>query len=561
MLFLLLSCIYISCFSWAWGLLLLGFLKRSSGDNTYAVPHFSIVCLTGLAALTIVAGILSLFIPLGGWEVQIIVVLPGILLFFQRNRHLLAAELRRSILKLSPAALFLFIVCCLLALLMSSWKVNHPDTLYYHAQTIQWIEKYKAVPGIVHLHVRYGYQGLWFVSSALFGFRFSGIETVTTLNFTVLSWFFLFVAYNIHKYCFEKTEAKPLLLWLALLAISMMSYTQVRLTATSASPDFIAALYVWLIFYLLIKSETLKESPTHKIIIIFLSVFAITIKLSTAPVIIITLLLLYQLLRLKKIKAVLVALLFTIVTIIPFIARNVISSGYVSFPSVIPDITNVDWKFSNELTILEKDYITAYAKGIRDGSRKDAQVQERSKAFTEWLPDWWIIQSLPDKMLLVLAALSFAGILIKIKKAFQYEEVKVATICAMAGMLFWFIQAPDPRFGFGFIIALPAIALTRLYSFPFIVTQRISLSVTILTGILISAYIIYRSVFFFTPRQLLLPEGLVKSSYSTIRCNDTIFNIPEKGSPCGDTKVPCTYHSCDAFEKRGTKITDGFRAK
>jgi hypothetical protein len=99
---------------------------------------------------------------------------------------------------------------------MSAWKVNHPDTLYYHAQTIQWIEKYKAVPGIVHLHVRYGYQGLWFVSSAIFGFRFTGIESITHLNFTVLLWFFFFIIYNIRAAWFEKKNLKISFLWLGL---------------------------------------------------------------------------------------------------------------------------------------------------------------------------------------------------------------------------------------------------------------------------------------------------------------------------------------------------------
>ena len=75
---------------------------------------------------------------------------------------------------------------------MSSWTVIHPDTLGYHAQTIQWIEKYKAVPGLAHLHVRFGYQWLWFVDSALFGFSFTGKEGITLLNSTVLFWFFIF---------------------------------------------------------------------------------------------------------------------------------------------------------------------------------------------------------------------------------------------------------------------------------------------------------------------------------------------------------------------------------
>ena len=64
-------------------------------------------------------------------------------------------------------------------------------------------EKYKAVPGLVHLHVRFGYQGLWFVDTALFGFSFTGIEGITFLNSTVLFWFFIFfinrINYNFFK--------------------------------------------------------------------------------------------------------------------------------------------------------------------------------------------------------------------------------------------------------------------------------------------------------------------------------------------------------------------------
>ena len=87
---------------------------------------------------------------------------------------------------------------------MSTWTIVHPDTLGYHAQTIQWIEKYKAVPGLVHLHVRFGYQGLWFVDSALFGFSFSGKEGITFLNSTVLFWFFIFFINRINHNFFKE---------------------------------------------------------------------------------------------------------------------------------------------------------------------------------------------------------------------------------------------------------------------------------------------------------------------------------------------------------------------
>src|SRR5258705_8831822 len=107
---------------------------------------------------------------------------------------------------------------------MSTWTIVHPDTLGYHAQTIQWIEKYKAVPGLVHLHVRFGYQGLWFVNCALFDFSFTGNEGITFLNSTVLLWFFIFMVNRIDQNFFKDGKKLYGLSWIALLFISMCSY-------------------------------------------------------------------------------------------------------------------------------------------------------------------------------------------------------------------------------------------------------------------------------------------------------------------------------------------------
>ena len=49
---------------------MLRLLKTFFKDDLFVFPDFSIICLTGLTIVTVIAGILSLFIPLGGWQVQ-----------------------------------------------------------------------------------------------------------------------------------------------------------------------------------------------------------------------------------------------------------------------------------------------------------------------------------------------------------------------------------------------------------------------------------------------------------------------------------------------------------
>src|SRR5512138_580639 len=162
MLATLLAWIYISFLCWTWGVIAFYVLKKFTNDDL-AFPHFSINCITGLSIITIIAGILSLFIPLGEWWVQFLFIIPGLSIFFVKDIPNFFFSLKREFESLHISSLILLTSLLLLIMVMSTWKIVHPDTLGYHAQTMQWIEKYKAGPGLVHLQVRFGYQGLWFV--------------------------------------------------------------------------------------------------------------------------------------------------------------------------------------------------------------------------------------------------------------------------------------------------------------------------------------------------------------------------------------------------------------
>ena len=142
-------------------------------------------------------------LPLGNWTIQIIILLPAIISLFVKPVTSIFIDYKKTVINFHPVIIFLFVCCLLMLLVMSSWTITHPHTLTYHAQTIQWIEKYKVVPGLAHLHVRFGYQGLWFVCCAIFSYKFIGIEGLTFINSTVLIWYFLFIAQKINENIFE----------------------------------------------------------------------------------------------------------------------------------------------------------------------------------------------------------------------------------------------------------------------------------------------------------------------------------------------------------------------
>lgn len=548
--------IYITFLCFSWGLMITRLLAGGRMEQKSA-SHFSLFCLLGFSVITIFAGYLSLVMPLGGWAVQLLFFIPAVFFFFRCEGKQFFTAFR----EFKPVSLVLIMAVIVLFLVMNNWKIVHPDTLGYHAQTIQWIENYKAVPGLVHLHTRLGYQGLWFTSSALFSFRFFDLPTVSFLSFPLLMWFTFFVVSKINKGLSEKKSPAALLLWILLLGYCLWNYNLARLTATSASPDFIAVIFILSILYLCIRSEH-SDSLFEKnkwTLISLLSFTVITIKLSSIPVILFPIAGIVALLLQKKKKAVLIIMISGIICLIPFIWRNVITTGYFIFPNTSLNIINADWKFDEQKTVDEKNYIKAYARISQPDTRTEMN-KILNMGPSEWIPVWWQNRSVPDKTILILFLFSVFLVFIKMKKI-KNEELSLVTslFIMLAGTIFWFIHAPDPRFGMGFIIGFIAVTFLMLMRSAE-VNRSATVSVMILFIIAAVAYTGYRFQHFFSYRQWLLPSGIEETHYTTKICHGIQFNYPLTDEDFRNIPVPCTDKKCEEFKPRGMELSDGFRS-
>ena len=559
MLVTLLAWIYITFLCWTWGKLLLKIFQPGTFQEQIS-DNFSITCLTGLGAITIVAGCLSLFIPLGVWWVQLFLFIPPIFYNIKNKNSGFLFAFKNQIKGLNKLSFLLLFSCLLTILVMSTWTIVHPDTLGYHAQTIQWIEKYKAVPGLVHLHVRFGYQGFWFVDNALFDLSFLNVSGLTFLNSTVLAWFFIFMIERINYNFFKRPDKAIGISWIGLLILTFWSYTQVRLTATSSSPDFIAVLFVLAILYILLQNKNKPVSDTDWLQAGFLSLVAVTIKLSVTPILLITAFAVSIFLLTKKWKSFLLMSIIAVLTLAPFILRNIITTGYVAFPSAIVDISNVDWKYDKTLTINEKNYITAYAKKYGVETKDEINAINKMSP-VEWIPGWWSQQSIADKTIIILFLISFLTSLFIFKKILRSGVTGISLLIMFAGVIFWFINAPDPRFGFGPILGFVAIIVFLLFdNLKFYFPQKsISLVLLLLTA-LILAYSGYRFANFFTSKQFLFPAGIKETGFTTYSCDGLKINTAVNNSDFGNIPVPCTDKRCNEFSPRGMKIEDGFKA-
>ena len=561
MLLILISCIYISFLCWTWGLATCNLVERMTRETLSL--SFSLTCLMGMVTITVLAGIISIWLPLGGLYIQLLFLIPALLIAFQKSTTARFRKHLRNFRQVNKAVLYFFISAALLLLIMGSWVIYHPDTLAYHLQLIKWIEEYKVVPGLVHLDGRYGFQSSWFVSCALFRFNFTNSGALTYINITILIWYLLFIITRINYSFFMKPAHSNRLFWFILVLFNFWGYTQIRLTATSASPDFIAFIFIGAIFYLLLSTRESRSTASVWVLILLLTAFTFTIKFSTIPIVIIGFFALFRLIQLKKLKLLTITCICSLLIVLPYQARNLITSGYPFYPSTFSDFFNVDWKYSTDSAIQQEKYVTTYAR-TRGGDSAEKIDRILAMSINEWGPTWWSNLSLADKIIIILAVISILTCLLFIKKIVRSSDaMKVALITALTGTLFWFIKAPDPRFGLGFIMILPfltCLAFTNSFGSASLL-RKLALWVLLISGLSLNIYSAYRIRSYFTPKQLIQTAGIEKPIFKTVACEGNEYQLGDEDNPCGDAPIPCVYDSCQRFLQRGKTIREGFRSR
>lgn len=562
MIITIIAWIYITCICYGWGQLIFRSAQKITATGKHYTAPFSVICFTGLAAIAGVSGIVSIFLPLGIWQLQLFLILPCLPLFYRM------VEGRRpsfSFRSLHPVVILLLICSFSIVLIMSTWTISHPDSIVYHIQMIQWSEKYRVIPGLAHLDIHLGFQNLWFPVCALLSFHFTTMGSYFFLNTVIVIWYLYFVCIQING-CLYKRNFTPGFLWTALLALSIWSYTQIRLTVTSASPDFIVTLYLWLIFYML-QSSVMKQYPARFMLLILLTSFVICIKLSALPVVIVALYAAWKLIVTRNVRALLVTGVAALLIFGALLTRNIITTGYLLFPSTFPDIINPDWKLKETDVVLTKKYITTYAR-TQSGFSKEEVEKSRQLTPAQWLPVWWSHRSTADKIIMLLCLTAMSVLFFQSKNLIRAPgEIKIILITSLTGIIFWFIEAPDPRFGFGFIIPFMGLVyllqLKRNANVSFLnrSVNKINL-ISLAAGCMIFVfYIGYRYTNYFDTAQIVQPLGIKNLPYHQDFYSGIIFNIPDGDTACGDIPVPCFEGDPRQYViLRGSTIIDGFKS-
>jgi hypothetical protein len=188
--------------------------------------------------------------------------------------------------------------------------------------------------------------------------------------------------------------------------------------------------------------------------------FAVTIKLSSAPIVL--LLLLFLWFAPNKTRTAMLMLIPAICVAVPFLARNVVLTGYLIFPSSALDLFGFDWKMPR----VDVEFCSSL---LRYWAIDPAIDWYRAADMTLLDQFHTLVEGRADKIVRIIpwfciGLAAWIGVSAQAKIRRRSDFYYCSAICGLllAGIAFCFVKVPDPRFARGWFLAFGLFPLAWL---------------------------------------------------------------------------------------------------
>jgi hypothetical protein len=509
---------------------------------------------SGFLIVSVLAGYLSLFIPVGNTLLIILVFAAFVSILLN---HKIISETIKSFLapfriNRNEAVVMIIIVVFILATISNI--ITWGDTGLYHTQAIQWIRKYSVVPGLGNIHGRLAFNSMFFVISALFTieFRDSIIYPLNSLCYIilVLQLFQFYIAGKEEKSIWKMIFYGLLILYSLLMLAPMLN---------SPSPDVICSIFIIFVFtYIFNYALFRKEIPDQRFLLISVAVFSCAGFKVSAVLLSVALFFFFN--KEKLFRRILTSILVGIVVLVPFIIRNYYLSGYALYPYPGIDIFSVDWKIPFPETLSMKEEIEGWAKM----SKALPYPEVMQAGFMQWIRPWFLDMNFNNKVLIMINSLSvFTLILMLLRRNFILAGIQ---LFISANIIFWLFTAPDPRFLYGFLFI--GLAFTVAYLLDYIgydsgqnIRKLIKPVLLILLVVIILRRVSKPVDTFVNPSYWIIPASYQTAETKTY---DSGFkyrvSVPE-GDNCFNAEIPCVPYELKNVVLRGKTLEEGFKVE
>ncbi len=420
----------------------------------YRVKEISCIVALGLVAVTAYAQIVSLAYKVGAAANLVLAAACLVAAVVWRSQ---IAQLLSEAWK-SRSAVWKWVM--LLSIIMwcycTSRGYMHYDSDLYHAQSIRWIEEYGIVKGLGNIHVRFAYNSSFFALSALYSMKFLTGHSLHAVNGFVALLLWMQV---LPLFCAQKCTGKSLVTSFARIG-AFYYLTVIYSDIVAPASDYAVMCVVFLIVIRWLELlEREEDSPVPYALLCVAGVYAVTLKLTAGLILILAAKPLCMFVREKKWCDIGICLAMGIVTIVPWLARTVMLSGYLLYPFPALDLFDVDWKMDAAAAALDAAEIRTWGRGLNNAALVDLPV-------SEWFMGWFQ-GSLPGiGKILVLADIVclfvFAVLLIRmILNVRGTEKLQRDHLFVLAAVLvsygFWQLSAPLLRYGYAYVLLVAVI--------------------------------------------------------------------------------------------------------
>ncbi|MCU0421186.1 MAG: hypothetical protein MUC81_00120 [Bacteroidia bacterium] len=556
MLFILLLLVYNLVLFYLAGLVLSNLFARIFNCNEQAL-HPTFYILLGMSLVAVILQVLHLFMPINAYAHVIIwLICLSIPLLDKKKRSLTAIHgLHQIFTKVHIGYTIIVIIAVIIA---TSAKTATGDIGDYHLQAIRWYEEFSTVPGLANIRRQLANNSSWFLLQAFSGLHFFDLRSIYVLNgllMLVAGWYFL-----------PNLSQK---FWLRnLIIIIYLSFALTRKYAGGVTNDIIITWGILLLFsWYADEQQTSSTSQFKNLIIIWLSLFLVTCKLSALPMVLLSLIVIfawYQVLKTQRLILVVKLIFLLVILFIPWLIKNILLSGYLVFPIKFTRLHQVDWAMRPEIVDFEVYANLAYARV------PFLPIEEvRYYSFKQWFPLW--IQSLDYFSLGLIAAtiffISAIVLLMVVNRSFKAQVKQsgllfIIPVCILAYYL-WYTHGPTPRFIFGYMV------FTIATGFSLVMPEKIEKLVhklikpLALTAIIIATLsligIHYRDIS--NKQYLVYPKPFIQPELKDYAVSNGILKVPIGDMQCWDAPLPCTNLPDSMLQFRGNSLGDGFRIR
>lgn len=566
-------------------------IQRGKTDKKYAVRYHESYIVAGIVITTVYAQLFSLISGVGLIANILMVLVCVVIAVYYRNELMMeTATMMRRVFSNRNGLYYLLIF--LVMAYGTAHGIMHYDSDLYHAQAIHWIESFGVVKGLGNLHVRLAYNSSSFALSALYSMSFLGGKSYHVMAgffALILAWQCLDLKNIVRRGHFILSDFARVMALYYLFTI----YDEM---VAPASDYFLSTIVFYIIIHWLDMNVRHEHSYVPYILLALTGVYAVTIKLSAAPILLLSAVPIYKLLHNKnkdKLKALALSIFMAVCIAIPFFARNILISGWLVYPVTGIDLFESEWKIPKGVAEYDAKEIRTFGRGYTDVS------QYGDLKFSEWIGNWFASIGGTDKLMLVLdmiAVVIYIGFLIyfiyaaasvkkKLKIGLRDEKVftlshrsmvRYADFLALGGtmimcLVFWLISAPLIRYGevyvcltFAVVFGRVLILLINKFGEDKGATKWLLKGFVILLAIWLGykgARLVLDDIKRFNPAYIVAQQDYGEYAVRSFEMNDVTIYYPEDGDRVGYYPFPSApYDVSGEIEFVGKEIADGIKS-